>query len=368
MKILHLSSEKSWRGGEQQIAYLVEEQIKAGINVTVLCRKESEFEKYCKKNNIQFVTLGFNNNFDLVTAYAIRKYQKRNSFDIIHVHSSRSHSLTTIAASMGMRANIVLSRRVDFQSSGNLLSNYKYNHKQIRKIICVSEKVKEIIGRTVKDKTKLCVVHDGIDLKRFENTNRASILHSNYNLTANTKIIANISALADHKDYPTFIKTAEYYLRNYSHEAKFLIIGSGALYESLLQEVEAKGLMNDIIFTGFRDDIPLIFKEIDVFLMTSKEEGLGSTVLDAFANQIPVVATAAGGIPEMVQNDQTGILCEVGDYKSLAEGIWKLFNDSQLCERLTNNAYSKLIDEFTKERTASRTLEVYNDILCETKS
>lgn len=81
-----------------------------------------------------------------------------------------------------------------------------------------------------------------------------------------------------------------------------------------------------------------------------------------------MVATAAGGIPEMVQNDQTGILCEVGDYKSLAEGIWKLFNDSQLCERLTNNAYSKLIDEFTKERTASRTLEVYNDILCETKS
>lgn len=366
MKILHLSSEKTWRGGEQQIAYLVEEQIASGEDVMVLCRRDSVFEKYCLDNDVPFESLGFSNNFDLSTANGLRKLQKKLSFDIIHIHSSRSHSIAIIASNLGMKANLILSRRVDFNSSGNPLSNYKYNHKQIKKVICVSEKVKEIIGTTIKDKNKLCVVYDGIDLKRFEGNQNNHILHQEFGLSEETKIVANISALADHKDYITFVNTVAEFTNKYAEPVKFFIIGEGECREDIETHIQKTGTSDSIIMTGFRNDIPAIFKEIDVFLMTSKEEGLGSTVLDAFANHIPVVATAGGGIPEVVKHNETGLLAPIKDAKILADYVHTMLFNQNLRNSVIENAEKVLHEKFTKEVMAEETLKWYKLALSET--
>lgn len=368
MKILHLSSEKTWRGGEQQIAYLIEEQIRSGEDVMVLCRRNSIFEKYCLENNIPFESLRFSNNFDLSTAFGLKKLQQKLKFDIIHIHSSRSHSIAVIASNLGMKANLILSRRVDFKSSGNPLSNYKYNHKQIKKVICVSEKVKQIIGETIADRSKLCVVYDGIDLKRFAGNMNGQILHHEYGLSPNTMIVANISALADHKDYPTFVDTAKVFHSKYQLPVKFFIIGEGELRNSIENYIHQSGMSESIIMTGFRSDIKEIFKEIDVFLMTSKEEGLGSTNLDAFANQIPVVATAGGGIPEVVQHQKTGLLAPIKSPQILADYVYQLLTDQQLREELTSNATKILHQHFTKEVMAKQTMMQYQDAIRSTIS
>ncbi len=363
MKVLHLSSEKTWRGGEQQIAYLVEEQMRAGIEVVVACRAKSVFEQHCQKNNIPFHAFGFANSFDVSTARGLVKLQKKYRFDIIHIHSSRSHSIAILATKFGLRTNLILSRRVDFPSSGNALSNHKYNHRQIKKIICVSEKVKTIIGATVKDKEKLCVVYDGIDLERFEGTQNSHILHGEFNISADTKIVANISALADHKDYITFVNTAKVFIQQHEIPVKFFIIGEGECREEIEQRIEELDLQDHIIMTGFRNDIDAIFKEIDVFLMTSKEEGLGSTVLDAFANRVPVVATAGGGIPEVVQHEKTGLLCPIQAPEELAESLFRMLSDEALRATVTSNAMTILHQKFTKEVMAQQTLEWYKAVL-----
>lgn len=366
MKILHLSSEKTWRGGEQQIAYLVDEQIASGEDVMVLCRRNSVFEKYCLDNDIPFESLGFVNNFDLSTAYGLRKLQKKLHFDIIHIHSSRSHSIAIIASNLGMKANLILSRRVDFESSGNPLSNYKYNHSQIKKVVCVSEKVREIIGTTIKDKNKLCVVYDGIDPQRFKGNQNNHILHNDYELSDETKIIANISALADHKDYITFVDTVSVFVRKYDIPAKFFIIGEGECRKEIEEHIILTKTSDNIIMTGFRDDIRDIFKEIDVFLMTSKEEGLGSTVLDAFANRIPVVATAGGGIPEVVIHEKTGLLAPIKSPEILADYIYQMLSNEDIKRSVVENAERSLYQNFTKKVMACKTMEWYKSILPET--
>ncbi len=244
-----------------------------------------------------------------------------------------------------------------------MFSRWKYNFSKIEKIICVSDKIKQVLTPFIKEKNKIEVAHSGIDIKRFENKTNTGILHKEYNLDSDVKIVANISALADHKDYFTYIDTVAEFKKTTDQKVKFFIIGEGELRKKIENYIAEKSLNEDIILTGFRNDISDILPELDVFLMTSKEEGLGTTVLDAFANNIPVVATAGGGIPEMVIHEKTGLLYPIKDAKGLAEGLQRVLSNNHLKKDLTSGAYKRLLGNFTKEQTAKKTYEVYQQVL-----
>ena len=182
-------------------------------------------------------------------------------------------------------------------------------------------------------------------------------MHKEFKLSPDTKIIANVAALAPHKDYTTFINTVEV-LKGKLLNVVYFIIGEGSEKENIEKLIEEKSLQNDIILTGFRDDVPELLPEIDILLITSETEGLGTAILDAFACNVPVVATAAGGIPEIVIHNQTGLLAEVRDVAGLAENVLKMMNDQELRNRLVAGAQLHL-KEFTKETTAMKTLTEY---------
>src|ERR1700761_781454 len=98
MNILHLSSEKTWRGGEQQIAYLIEDLAKKGITSVVAARKNSAFEAWCKKQKVQCYSLPFSGDFNVTSAQLIKRICHWEKIDIVHAHSSRSHALAVGAA------------------------------------------------------------------------------------------------------------------------------------------------------------------------------------------------------------------------------------------------------------------------------
>lgn len=143
----------------------------------------------------------------------------------------------------------------------------------------------------------------------------------------------------------------------------FFIVGDGPLFSEVENYIKERKLEGKIIMTGFRDDVPKIIKELDVFLITSKTEGLGTTVLDAFANHIPMVATQAGGIPEAVRHNETGLTAPIKDAKQLANHVVHLLENKGLAESLTNNAYQLLVEKFTKDKMAQGNIEVYQAVL-----
>ncbi len=361
MKVLHLSSEKTWRGGEQQMAYLIAESIKHNIEPLVACRKGSAFSTYCKQQKIKHYDLGFRNEIDVFTALKLLFICKKEHIGILHAHSSHSQAMAVLSAFFGNKTPIVLSRKVDFAIKNNVLSKWKFNHKSIKRIICVSNAIKEILLPDLKRTNHLSVIHDGIDLKRFPYKKGQHILRKEYSIDNNKQIIANISAIAPHKDYFTFVDTAEIAL-SINPNLHFFIIGDGPLRNEIEAYVSNKNLADSITLTGFRNDIPQLFPDIDVFLMTSKTEGLGSTLLDAACNFIPIVSTDAGGIPEFIIHQETGLLTAVGDSKALAQGIIYVLQDDALQKKLTNEAYLKLLEGFTKEKMALKTIEIYGKL------
>lgn len=393
--IAHLSTPKNWRGGEQQIAYLTTELDKnelsknglgknkdntKTIKQTLLTPSHSSLSHFIKKYKEEHPTIDTNLHVQDLKgkskfgqAQFLAHFCKTHQVDIVHLHDAHAHTIAVLSAVFFQnKAKFVLSRRVDFPVKNNFFSKYKYNHSSIKKIVCVSDKIKEITAPSITDKSKLITVHSGIDLSKFNTLNpqKTTILKQEFNLEEDTLLIGNVAALAPHKDYITFLETAkiliprlEKRLEKKTPKVRFLLIGKEDGSENEIQNWlnQNSEIKDYFILTGFRNDIPSILPELDVFLFTSQTEGLGTSILDAFASKVPVVATAAGGIPESVIDNKTGLLSEIKDTVSLAKNVEKILFDKELRTTLIHNA-SLHLQNFTKENTAKKTLAIYKSI------
>ena len=123
-----------------------------------------------------------------------------------------------------------------------------------------------------------------------------------------------------------------------------------------------KRLLNKIIITGYQPEAHRILNEVDIFLFTSKEEGFGSTLLDAMLYGVPIVSTSAGGIPEMINDQYNGILCPVGGDKCLSKNIIALIENKSLSDFIITNEQQD-VTEFSAQNMASKTLLTYQEIL-----
>jgi glycosyltransferase involved in cell wall biosynthesis len=358
--VIHISSMKTWRGGEQQVANLVLGQIAKGMKPLMLVKKGSDLMKFCQSNRISYYNLKFNNGFNIFSSLKIKKLSKRLGVSIVHMHCSPSHTLSVFSKLFGNPAKLVLSRRVIFPVRSNFLSYRKFNYSGISKIICVSESTRNVLSKTVKEIDKLDVIYDGINLERFKDVDSADFKNV---LGLNGKrLIGNISAIVLEKDYYTFVDVAEQVLKSISN-VHFLIIGAGAEYENIKNYIEQKGLEDDISMFGFRTDVPALLSILDVFLMTSTMEGLGSTILDAFASKVPVVATNVGGIPEIVIHEKTGLLSEPKNVESLSANVIRLIEDTDLSSKITKEAFHLVDSKFSTDKMVTLTNEVYESIV-----
>lgn len=362
MKVLHISSEKSWRGGEQQIAYLIAELARFGVKSSVLSRENSDFHKYCDRNSIDNYSKSFSGLGIITTALYLVKISK--GFDLIHAHTARAHFVAVLATIFGLKRPIVAARRVDFVPSKSWLTKWRYKHAQVVRVLCVSRKIKCIMDEylsQIKDKT--VVVYSGIDLNKFKDTSTQLPVRKVYGIPDGHIIVGNTSALAEHKDYFTFLDAALKLVNSKSQvNFSFIIFGDGPLKSEIVEYVKKLGLTKHVLMTGFVNNLNQLLPQIDVFMITSKTEGLGTSVLDAFASKLPIVATRAGGIPEMIVNGETGLLAEVGDADQLAKNVLQIVFDPKLRSRLIENG-SKKLKKFSKEKTAEKTLSVYRQIL-----
>ena len=346
------------------MAYLVQELNKIGVKNYLAIRKGSELENFCKLNGFQYFYATYSNSFDILSALKVKEICNSMGIDIIHMHTSNAHGIGVLSVLFGNKTRMILSRRVDFRLKSNLLSQWKYNHIAIKRILCVSTKIKEIMQQEVVNKDKCITVYSGIDVSKFTpSVAGENQLRTEFKISSEYVLIGNTSALVNHKDYFTFIDTISH-LINSKTKVHAFIIGEGSLKVELQDYIKEKGLDKDITFAGFRNDIKNILPCLDIFLMTSKEEGLGTSILDAFCAKVPVVATKAGGIPEMVVHQQTGMLAHIGDSKTLAQYVTTLINNPELKAKIIFNAL-ETVQKFSKEATAAKTFEIYKQVLRE---
>lgn len=360
-KILHLATAKSWRGGEQQLVYLAEELARKDVSQTIVCSKGSELEAYCQKYQMEHKAFAKRSSLDLNFARQLARLARNGQFDIVHAHDSHAHTFVVLAADLfGLKLPIVIHRKVDYAISRSFFSRYKYNHPAIRRIICVSHEVERVLAKSLRQADNCVVIHDGIDLDKFI-IPAENILRKEFDISDETRLIGNVAAVTQQKDYFTFVETARLTLQK-TRSIHFFIIGNGDQMEQIKALVASHHLNSHFTFTGFRKDINSILPCLDILLFTSEKEGLGTTILDAFAAGVPVVSTNAGGIPEIVEHNVNGLMAPVKDCAALALQLQRLLTEAGLREKLTVAAQQR-VQFFSKENTAEKTLEIYRQLL-----
>ena len=206
---------------------------------------------------------------------------------------------------------------------------------------------------------RLAVVHSATDPERFD---VPPLSRSDLGVPEGAPLLGNVAALVGHKDHATLLAAMPSVLRELP-AVHLVIAGEGELRPEIEGQMDRLGLRQAVHLLGYRDDVPRLLRTIDAFVLSSKEEGLGTSVLDAMVCERPCAATAAGGIPEMVLHEKTGLLSPIRDPEALAANIVRLFREPDLARELARHAKSVVHERFTVDRMVEGNLRVYEDLL-----
>ncbi len=205
---------------------------------------------------------------------------------------------------------------------------------------------------------KIAVIPSGIDFSVFDEIKDRNFLQREFGFADDDFLVGIVAALEDHKGH-AYLFQATKIIREHSPKIKLIVVGTGSLRLELESQVHQLGIEDIVFFLGFREDVPRILASLDLFVLSSHLEGLGSSLLDAMASRLPVVATRAGGIPEIVRHGETGLLVPPKDPEALAKAIIELYHDRNLANYLAEKGREYVRRHFSAEAMADRVVDLY---------
>jgi glycosyltransferase involved in cell wall biosynthesis len=357
---IHIDTARSWRGGQNQVLVTVMGLRALGHRTTLIAHPSGQLRQRVEEG-LDLIPLAPTNEMDLTAAWRLSRLIKRLKPEIVHAHDPHGVAMAALALSMSTelaKPPLIAARRVDFHLKGNSLSRWKY--RQVDCFICVSEAIRTMLIADGVPPARTVVVNEGIDLERVEAAPPAK-LHEELWLPRHAPIVGNVAALVPHKGQRYLIEAAAIVIRQIP-DARFVIAGEGELRGALERQVKEHKLEKHVYLLGFRPDVLSLQKIFDVFVMSSVTEGLGTSLLDAMACAKPVVATAAGGIPEVVEDGLTGLLVPTRDPEAMAAAIVRLLNDAGLRRQMGEAAFLSARERFSVERMVLDTLRVYQRV------
>ena len=356
---VHVDTAKTWRGGQNQVLQLVTGLESLGHPTWLVAHARGELKRRAREG-LRFVGLTPHSEFDMQAAWQFGRILRDAKPDVIHAHDPMGVALAAMALQMyrpaaGRTPLVVASRRVDFHLKRHAFSKWKYRHIDV--FIAASAVIARILAHDGIAADRIEIVHDGVNLGLIDKQPVVDA-HAEFWLPHGAPIVGNVAALAAHKGQKHLVAAARQVIQQVP-DARFLIVGEGELQEALERQIKHLGLERHITLTGFRNDALSLIKSFDVFAMSSVTEGLGSAVLEAMAARRAVVATSAGGIPEVVDDGVTGLLVPPHDEPALAAALVALLADRERRDAMGAAGRARVEASFSVERMVEKTLAVY---------
>jgi len=355
---LHVDTARTWRGGQNQVLLTVNGLRAIGQRASLVAHPDGELRRRVAEG-LDLIPLAPRTEMDLSAAWKFSRLIKRLNPDVIHAHDPHGVAMASFALSLGGSAAsgpaLIASRRVDFHLKGNSLSRWK--HRQVDCFIAASEAIRQILLHDGVEADRAVTVHEGIDVEHVVAAEPVNV-HETFWLPHQAPVVGNVAALVPHKGQRYLIEAAHHVVQEIP-DARFVILGEGELREPLERQVHEYHLEKHVLLPGFRTDVLGCIKGFDLFVMSSVTEGLGTSLLDAMACSRPIVATTAGGIPEIVEDDVNGLLVPPRDAKALAGAIVRALRDASLRQRFGAAGLARVKARFTVERMVEQTAAVY---------
>jgi glycosyltransferase involved in cell wall biosynthesis len=348
-RVVHLASGREWRGGQRQVWLLARELARLSVPQIVVTGHGSELARRIASERIPLKTVPWTAGLDPRVLPGLLTELRRAS--LVHAHDAHAVTVGGVAATLADRP-LVATRRVDFH-----LRRRGYWARAAR-VIAISDAVARALADDGIAPERISVVHSGIAVDEVRRTLPLGI-RARLGVDADTLIAANVAALVGHKDHATLLRAAGL-LRDTLPSLHWVVAGEGVERHALERLRAELDLDRRVHLLGHLDEPARLIAEAACFVMSSREEGLGTSVLEAMALGIPVASTAAGGLPEMLQ-DGAGLLVAPGDPAALAGAVERLLRDPALARDVATKADQR-VEHFTAARMAEAVRSVYRSL------
>lgn len=357
---LHIDTARTWRGGQNQVLLTVNGLRAAGHRAMLVAHPSGELRRRAEEG-LELIPLAPDHELDLKAGWRLSRLLKRVKPDVIHAHDPHGVAMASVALSMSSAnggPRLVAGRRVDFRLKRNSFSRWKY--RQVDLFIASSEAIRQILIRDGVEPGRVVTVHEGIDVERIARLEAANV-HAEFFLPHGAPLIGNIAALVPHKGQKHLLDAMPLVITHVP-DVRLVILGEGELRAALEHQVRHLRLEHHVVMPGFRSDVLALLKGVDIFVLSSETEGLGTSLLDAMAAGKPCVGTRVGGIPEVIDDGVTGLLVPPHDAPAIAAALIRLLEDAELRRRMGEAGLARARDRFSVERMVEETIEAYRRI------
>lgn len=284
--------------------------------------------------------------------------------EIVHTHGYKETLLGGLAARF---CNVRVIIRT-YHGKGIMDAGIKYtlieklNNFFTDRIIAVSENLKNYLISKKLQEEIITVIHNGIDPGLIKPIKSINELKSEFNIKAEDHVIGSVGRLVPVKGHKYFLEGAKKILE-VNNKVVFVVVGDGPLMLDLGNQIKKLGISNKVRFLGFRKDIIDIMNIFDIFVITSLHEGVPMVLLEAMSLAKPIIATKVGGIPEIISDNQNGLLVSAKDSEVLALVCLELLKNNKLQKGLAKAARKDIEEKYSNLHTAKKTEKLYRELL-----
>jgi glycosyltransferase involved in cell wall biosynthesis len=375
LKIIYPVIDGEVTGGNIICLRIIEESLKSGYQVVVNSPTEGKFTDILRARGIKVYNLDTRRTFRIDNAIKLACLIKKENVNLIHSHGPLGVTILSCLAGWLAAVPVINHAHIgDFPSANCLIRLYHYLFNWITsrffcaRVIAVSESVKKTMIKQGVSADKITVVYNGIDTDTIGDSVRSSIeIRKSFGLNENQRIIGEIGRLCKFKGQRVLIESASQVLKKFP-EAIFMLVGEDlegrGKYRKELEDLTGElGLKQNIIFTGYRQDVMDLLNTFDIFVLPSLDEGLPVVILEAMAAEKAVIATAVGGTPEIVIDGQTGTLISAENSDKLAEAIIYHLENPEVSKSMGQMGQARVKQFFSLSQMLDKVMDMYKKVL-----
>ena len=363
--ILHVIDSDEPGGAEVVFVQLAAEMTRRGYRSLAVVPGAGWPAVQLQKRNVDYVTLHSKGAFNWRLIRQLVTIVKRNKIDIIQSHLLGSNVYCAIVGIITRTPVIATFHGASDISPTERFRRIKAKVMQfgINQFVAVSGSLKEwLIESGMVPRSKTTVIHNGIDTMSFSVEKSRQMLAS-LGIDENSKVVGTVGNMHAAKCYEDFVEMSRLVLDQVPN-VHFVVAGNinAKIHEDLRTQAAKLGVRDQVHFMGFVDNVRLFLRGLDVFVLTSKSEGMSIATVEAMASGLPVVATRCGGPEEIIGYSQGGVLVDVGDMRTMARTVSAILDNPIMANRMGSDARKSIATSFS-EAAMLRDYEVlYNAV------
>lgn len=359
MRILHTESSKGWGGQENRTLNELIGMRELGHELAVVCQPSARLAARAREAGFEAFEVPMRGAIDLGAVLRLRRLMKEFRADIVNTHSSRDTQLAGLAArSLGWgRPRIVRTRHLALPITSRFTYSVLPDH-----VVSVSRFVGDYLVSAGVPREKVTAVPTGIDFSRYQANPEGGSLRVELKLPPTAILVGTVAILRMKKGHAEILDAVPQVLARHP-EVHFVFAGDGPMYDDIVKRIAADGLEARVHLLGLRRDVVNVLQSLDLFVLPTHQEALGTAFIEAAAMGLPAIGTRVDGVPEVVVDGETGLLVPPLNASMLADAICCLLNDPERAHAMGVAAAARTRRIYSREAMASGMMALYRSLL-----